>query len=36
MSLRQPPILIYPLNKAKLRPPRDPYSALRLIFFIFY
>ena len=29
MSLRQPPILIYPLNKAKPRPPRDPYSALR-------
>lgn len=29
MSLRQPPILIYPLNKAKPRPPRDPDSALR-------
>ena len=29
MSLRQPPILINPINKAKPRPPRDPYSALR-------
>ena len=29
MSLRQPPILINPINRAKPRPPRDPYSALR-------
>ena len=29
MSLRQLPILINPINKAKPRPPRDPYSALR-------
>ena len=29
MSLRQPPILINTINKAKPRPPRDPYSALR-------
>ena len=29
MALRQPPILINPINRAKSRPPRDPYSALR-------
>ena len=29
MSLRQPPILINPINRAKPRPPREPYSALR-------
>ena len=29
MSSRQPPILINPINRAKPRPPRDPYSALR-------
>ena len=29
MSSRQVPILINPINRAKPRPPRDPYSALR-------
>ena len=29
MSSRQPPILINPINRAKPRPPREPYSALR-------
>jgi hypothetical protein len=29
MSSRQPPILINPINRAKPRPPRNPYSALR-------
>ena len=29
MSLRQPPILINPINKAKPRPPRNSYSTLR-------
>ena len=29
MSSRQPPILINPINRAKPRPPHDPYSALR-------
>ena len=29
MSSRQPPILINPINRAKPRPPRYPYSALR-------
>jgi hypothetical protein len=29
MALRQPPILINPINRAKPRPPRQPHSALR-------
>jgi hypothetical protein len=29
MALRQPPILINPINRAKHRPPRQPHSALR-------
>uniref|UniRef100_A0A6C0DVU8 Uncharacterized protein n=1 Tax=viral metagenome TaxID=1070528 RepID=A0A6C0DVU8_9ZZZZ len=29
MALRQPPILINPINRAKPRPPRDPHSTLR-------
>jgi len=29
MALRQPPILINPINRAKPRPPREPHSALR-------
>jgi len=29
MALRQPPILINPINRAKPRPPKEPHSALR-------
>jgi hypothetical protein len=29
MALRQPPILINPINRAKPRPPREPHSTLR-------
>lgn len=29
MALRQPPILINPINRAKPRPPQEPHSALR-------
>jgi hypothetical protein len=29
MELRQPPILINPINRAKPRPPKEPHSALR-------
>jgi len=29
MALREPPILINPINRAKPRPPRDPHSTLR-------